>query len=267
MEVASGGPGGGMRGIAVRHRTGPRLLTFLALASGGGSLGYFAYFLLVGPPSAIDLGGSHAARLAWDSLLCLVFFLQHSGMIRRGTKARLAQRVPAIYYPALYAIASGAALFAVVFLWQPTHQILFRLRGPARWLPAGLVVLAMAGFAWGIHSLRRFDPFGIEAVKVPLRGASPPPPHFVAGGPYRYVRHPLYLCMFLLLWSTPQLSTDRFLFNVLWTAWIIVGATLEERDLVDDFGGTYRRYQLGVPMLLPAPRSFRRHTQSSAPSS
>jgi protein-S-isoprenylcysteine O-methyltransferase Ste14 len=246
--------------------SGPRLLIFLALASGGGSLGYLAYFLLVGPPSAIDLGGSPAARLAWDSLLCLVFFLQHSGMIRRGAKARLAQRVPAIYSPALYTIASGTALFAVILLWQPTNQFLFRLHGPLRWLPACFVVLALAGFIWGIHALRTFDPFGIEAVTTPLRGASPPAARFVVGGPYRYVRHPLYLFLLLLIWSTPQLSTDRLLFNVLWTAWIVVGATLEERDLLGDFGGTYRQYHLSVPMLLPAPRSFTRQTQSSAQS-
>ncbi len=45
---------------------------------------------------SIDIARSHAARLAWDSLLCLVFFLQHSGMIRRSAKERIDKwvRVP-----------------------------------------------------------------------------------------------------------------------------------------------------------------------------
>ena len=65
--------------------------------------------------------------------------------------------------------------------------------------------------------------------------------------------------MLLLIWSTPRLSTDQLLFNVLWTAWIVVGAKLEERDLVADFGDTYRRYQRAVPMLVPSLRTLRHH--------
>lgn len=233
---------------------GPRLLIVLTVSIGGGSLVLFAYFLLFGVPFAIRIAPSHAARLAWDALLCVAFFLQHSGMIRRGAKERMARRVPGIYYPALYSIASGTALCALILLWQPTDQFLFRLPGPARWLSGCLSVLAGAGFAWGVHSLPVFDPFGTLALKAHLRGAAPSPAAFVARGPYRYVRHPLYLCMLLLIWSTPRLSTDQLLFNVLWTAWIVVGAKLEERDLLVEFGEAYRRYQRHVPMLLPSPR-------------
>lgn len=242
------------------RRLGPRLLIFLTVCLGGGSLILFAYFLLFGTPFGIDIAHSHAARLAWDALLCLIFFLQHSGMIRRSAKERIAKRVPVIYYPALYSIASGAALFTLVLLWQPTNQFLFRLHGPARWLSICLALVAVAGFAWGVLSLRWFDPFGTLPLKATLRGAPPPPLAFVAQGPYRYVRHPLYLFMLLLIWSTPRLSTDQLLFNVLWTAWIIVGTKLEERDLLVDFGQTYRRYQLSVPMLIPSLRLFSRHT-------
>ncbi len=59
--------------------------------------------------------------------------------------------------------------------------------------------------------------------------------------------------MLVLIWSTPRFTTDQLLFNVLWTAWIVVGAGLEERDLVADFGQTYREYQRSVPMLIPCP--------------
>jgi hypothetical protein len=109
---------------------------------GGGSLVLFVYFLFFGVPFAIDITRSHAARLAWDSLLSMVFFVQHSGMIRRSAKERMARRIPRTYQAALYSIASGTALFALVLLWQPTHQFLFRFHGPARWLALCLAVLA-----------------------------------------------------------------------------------------------------------------------------
>jgi hypothetical protein len=68
--------------------------------------------------------------------------------------------------------------------------------------------------------------------------------------------------MLLLIWSTPRFSTDQLLFNVLWTAWIIVGTRLEERDLLANFGQTYRSYQASVPMLIPSPRAVLRQWQS-----
>lgn len=57
--------------------------------------------------------------------------------------------------------------------------------------------------------------------------------------------------MLVLIWSTPNLTADRLLFNLLWSIWIVFGARLEEKDLVAEFGESYRYYQETVPMLLP----------------
>ena len=70
--------------------------------------------------------------------------------------------------------------------------------------------------------------------------------------------------MLLFIWSTPRMSTDQLLFNVLWTAWVFVGTKLEERDLLVDFGETYRQYQASVPMLMPSPRLLLRQRQSDS---
>jgi methanethiol S-methyltransferase len=237
--------------------TGPRMLMFLTVCIGGGSLVLFVYFLLFGAPLTVSIARSEPARLAWDALLCIVFFLQHSGMIRCGVKDRIARRIPATYYPALYSIGSGVALIALVLLWQPSGRFLFHLGAVGRWLSACVVVVAVVGFIWGVRSLRWFDPFGRLALQASLRGVTRPPPAFVAEGAYRVVRHPLYLFMLVLIWSTPRFTADQLLFNVLWTSWIVVGTKLEERDLVAEFGETYRRYQLTVPMLIPSPRPLR----------
>ncbi len=239
-----------------------RLLAFLSVGIGGGSLVLFFYFLLFGTPSPISIAHSDAARLAIDAALCLAFFLQHSGMIRRSAKQRLAMRIRSTYHPALYSIVSGAFLLPLVLAWQPTTTFLFRLPGPARWLSAGVVLLAVTGFAWGVRALREFDPFGTLRLKAARHGTGAPSSVFVARGPYRFVRHPLYLFTLLLIWSTPRFSTDQLLFNLLWTVWIIVGTKLEERDLVVEFGATYRQYQASVPMLLPSPRTVVRERRS-----
>ncbi len=230
---------------------------FLSVAIGGGSLVLLGYFLSAGPPFPIAIARSEAACLLWNAQLCLLFFVQHSGMIRRGAKERIARHVPATYFPALYSIASGLALLVLVLLWQPTNHVLLSLHGPVRWLPALVAIAALAGFAWGVRALGEFDPFGAHAIRAALRGASPTSSAFVARGPYRYVRHPLYLFALVLIWATPGLSTDRLLFNLLWTAWIVIGTKLEERDLLADFGDTYRKYRDSVPMLIPLPGLLR----------
>lgn len=61
----------------------------------------------------------------------------------------------------------------------------------------------------------------------------------------------MYLTTLLMIWSYPDLTADRLVFNLLFTGWIIVGSVLEERDLVADYGDDYRNYQRRVPMLIP----------------
>jgi methanethiol S-methyltransferase len=139
----------------------------------------------------------------------------------------------------------------VVIFWQPVDYPLLTLTGGLRWLARAVFFLALAGFFWGVASLGFFDPFGLIPI-LPDRYAIPNPQQgLVVRGPYRWVRHPLYFCVIWLMWSCPDLTADRFLFNILWTVWIIIGARLEERDLIATFGQAYLDYRQQVPMLLP----------------
>jgi protein-S-isoprenylcysteine O-methyltransferase Ste14 len=200
---------------------------------------------------AMTLPWSEPARLGWDAALSLLFFLQHSGMVRPSFRARLSVHVRQDWHGAVYAIASGVALSLVVVLWQPTATSLVRLSEPARWVCRACALGALGFFAWGIRALKTFDPLGMAPIRAMLRGTPYRPLPFVVAGPYRWVRHPLYLSVLVLIWTNLDLTTDRLLFNALWTAWIVVGTWLEERDLVRQFGDAYREYQRSVPMLLP----------------
>jgi protein-S-isoprenylcysteine O-methyltransferase Ste14 len=119
-------------------------------------------------------------------------------------------------------------------------------------------LLAVCGFVWGIYALRTFDLFGLRPIRDHLRGtsvqspASPPgATELVVRGPYRLVRHPLYSCVIVLLWADPEMNAGQLLFAVMWTAWIYAGALLEERDLMAEFGDSYRQYRRQVPILIP----------------
>ncbi len=218
---------------------------------GSMSLFLFCLFLFFGAWPVIDMQLSGVNAMRWNAALSLLFFIQHSGMVRQELSSRAAIFLPTRYHRAFYTIAAGIILTAVVILWQPVNEMLLELQGSIRWVARGLFLLGLAGFAWGVSALKSFDAFGETDILAYRKTPRPAPQPFAISGPYRWVRHPLYFFSLLLIWSCPDLTVDRLLFNVLWTTWIYVGTVLEERDLVTAFGDEYQRYQRRVPMLIP----------------
>ncbi len=229
-----------------------RSIMALAVLCGAGSLLLFmAWILGADLLSVMHVRWSEPAILGWDALLSLAFFIQHSSMVRTRFRDRMASVIPPRYHAATYSIASGAILASVIVLWQRSGTRLLALDGLALWLARASSLLALAVAAWGVHALRSFDPFGLDPIKAHQRGRLERPLPFAVSGPYRWVRHPLYFCFLVLIWSGAGVTSDRLLFNVLWTAWICVGAWLEEIDLSAQFGDAYREYGRKVPMLIP----------------
>ena len=225
----------------------------IALASllGGGSLLVFGVFLIAGSITLVRFNVSEAQGLLLDGWLSMLFFVQHSAMVRQSFRDWVTLTIPRHYYAAAYAIASGAVLATVMLFWQTSPTVLFEIQGPFRWLLRAFAFLSIAGSVWGVMALKAFDALGQRAICAQLRGKSPHPSRFDVRGPYLWLRHPLYFFALVLIWTTPQVTLDRLLFNVLWTSWIVLGAYLEERDLVAEFGERYSRYQKAVPMLIP----------------
>ena len=242
----------GSGGQLISRKPGALLLVAAAYILGGGGMLAWLAFLLLGPLVPLDVELGIAGRLMLDTLLCLLFFTQHSIMVRRGFRLWLTRIVRADFHGALYAAASGLFLLLLAGLWQPVGSALWTPPSSIRWAMILLFLAAGAGAWWGSKSLGDFDALG---VKPALRAFGSQKPFtatpFTVRGPYRWVRHPLYLFSLVIIWSCPIFTVDRLLHNGLWTIWIVVGATLEERDLVDCFGQAYRSYQKTVPMLLP----------------
>lgn len=229
----------------------PRLVQGLSLGLGGLSLVSFAAFLLAGPFEPVPLGLDRRAALGWDAALCLIFFAQHSVMVRRFFRDWSGRAVPAHYHPAVYSICSGAVLLLLVGLWQHSGVMLFSAEGSARWLLRGAFGVGVLLFLWSVGALGPFDLFGLRPIRDHELGRRSPEMPLAVRGPYRWVRHPLYALFILFAWTSPDLSADRLLFNVLFTVWLVVGTVLEERDLVVQMGEPYREYQKAVPMLVP----------------
>lgn len=229
---------------------GKKLEIYAALALGAGSLILFYMFLFLGSFTLIEFNMAPVQALMLDTFLSLIFFLQHSLLIRKNIRDRLSILIPDLYYGAFYAITSGVALLVMVLFWQRTVTIA-SAEGISYWLLRLIFILSVVGFYWGVKALGAFDPFGVVKIKLTIRNKELKIAPLAIKGPYRWVRHPLYLFSLIMIWACPDLTYDKLLFNVIWSLWIFIATMLEERDLVREFGSGYRQYQKKVPMLIP----------------
>jgi methanethiol S-methyltransferase len=71
-----------------------------------------------------------------------------------------------------------------------------------------------------------------------------------ATGVLGYIRHPWYLAVFILLWTSNQ-NTGSIIINSILSAYLVIGTLLEERKLVLEFGDQYTDYQQQVSMFIP----------------
>ena len=138
----------------------------------------------------VHLGFSNPVVLVWQTILSFLFFIQHSGMVRKAFRPRSDVILPPRFHGAIYSIASGIALIIVVVLWQKSEIQLFRMEGLTLWIARACSAAAFLGFVWGIRALGGFDPFGLRPIRSHMRGQSDQPLPFAVRGPYRWVWHP-----------------------------------------------------------------------------
>jgi hypothetical protein len=101
-----------------------------AVLFGGGSLVLLGGFLLFGSFGFIRFSATDAQVLLWDAGLSLLFFIQHSGMVRRSFRTWLDPLLARSFHAAVYALASGLVLVTVLLFWQPSATVLWALPAP-----------------------------------------------------------------------------------------------------------------------------------------
>jgi protein-S-isoprenylcysteine O-methyltransferase Ste14 len=197
--------------------------------------------------------------LAVNVLLLGAFAVQHSVMARQAFKRWLTRFVPQAMERSIYVLASSLALIALFAHWQPMGGEIWHVTDP---IGQG-VLYALFGFGWLLvlvttFLINHFDLFGLRQVWLYLRGKEYTPLKFVTPGPYKLVRHPLYLGWLFAFWATPTMTLAHLVFAIATTAYILIAIQLEERDLIDVHGADYTEYRRNVPMIVPMPAAAAR---------
>jgi methanethiol S-methyltransferase len=178
----------------------------------------------------------------------------HSALISFAVTERLRQKFPGgfRFYRILYNIFAVVTLLPVLFYtFSLRGEVLLAWDGPWRIVPILLGTVALILFVAGArrYDFRQFA--GLRQLKdekacsVLTDDCS-----LDTGGVLSVVRHPWYSAGILIVWARP-LDLAAVLTNLVVSAYLVVGAILEERKLKAQFGQQYADYQLQVSMLFP----------------
>lgn len=239
----------------------------LCYAIGLGSLVYMMGWLgNVVVPRSID--SEPTAPLITAAVVNLALFVmfgvQHSVMARPFFKRWLTRLVPESAERSTFILCSGVTVTLLMMFWQPMGITIWEfestvaIRGTCALFGLGWAILVGSTFV-----LNHYDLFGLRQVWLQFRQQPYTVLPFVTPGPYRLVRHPIYVGWIVLAWATPVMTLAHFAFAALTTWYILMAIPLEERDLKSFHPVDYENYQKSTPMLIP--RLSGERSESAAP--
>jgi protein-S-isoprenylcysteine O-methyltransferase Ste14 len=198
--------------------------------------------------SAVDLGRAFLV----DTLLVVLFGLQHSVMARPRFKAWVTRLVPQPMERATYVLASSVALIALMRFWEPIDATVWHVANEGG--RAALYALYFAGVGLVLYStflIDHFDLFGLRQVVLSFRRVAYTEKRFMTPSLYRFIRHPLYVGWFLVFWAAPTMSAGHFLLALGMSAYILLAIPYEERDLSAALGEPYETWRAKTPAFVP----------------
>lgn len=184
----------------------------------------------------------------------VLYFAFHSLMASLWMKQRIASCCPTVipYYRLIFnSLAIILACPLAYLAWRYPGEPLWQWHGVARYITTGTALLAFIALLYSlrIYDMREFS--GLRQVRNKVHSVKDME-HFRISDFHRFVRHPWYFLILVILWSR-DLSTTQLLITALISAYLVLGSYLEERKLLAYHGEVYKAYRQRVAGLFPLP--------------
>jgi methanethiol S-methyltransferase len=173
--------------------------------------------------------------IAVDAALFTAFAAHHSVFAREPVKRWLVKLVPDGLLRSVYVWIASLLLILVCAGWQPVGGDVYRIHGGWALMHAAV---QLAGVLLIASAVRAIDALELAGIRTHVADDS-----LQISGPYRWVRHPLYLGWLVATVGAAHMTGDRLLFAAISVFYLIIAVPFEERSLGRSFGEQYARYQ------------------------
>ena len=214
-----------------------RTIAWAGAALFAGALLFFAWSFF-GPFGRVPASPDWLRPVTVDVLLFSAFALHHSVLARTGAKALVTRLVPAALERTAYVWVASLMFIAVCVWWQPVPGVLWHTDGAAAWT---LRALSLFGAWLTLQSAVMLDMFELAGTRG-FMARNPNAADLKTHGPYRLVRHPIYLAWLFLVWTPATMNGTRLVFAAISTAYLVIAIPLEERSLHASIGPAYAAY-------------------------
>lgn len=237
------------RSLRVVYALSSYLFAMLALT-------YFVLFISdLFIPTTVNSGPFDTSMLiafAGNTGLLLLFGLQHSVMARPKFKQWLKNYMDPSIERATYCLGTGLVLGIICYFWIPMQGTIWSVDSSL----GVIITRAIAALGWTIlliatFNIDHFELFGLRQVYCNFVGKPMPTMLFKMAGLYKWVRHPIQTGILIGMWAVPQASVSHLMLAGGMTIYVFVGLYFEEKDLIKEFGQTYRNYKLTVGKVFP----------------
>ncbi|MFQ3235993.1 MAG: protein-S-isoprenylcysteine O-methyltransferase Ste14 [Paraglaciecola sp.] len=184
--------------------------------------------------------------------LLALFGLQHSLMARGAFKNWLKTYFHPCVERATYCLMTALALGFMCYCWAPIEGTVWQLDSSI-----SIALVSFIGLlGWLISvlatfQLDHFELFGLRQVYCHFTGKPMASQEFKQPGLYKWVRHPMQTGILIGMWCVPTATLSHLMLAGGMTVYIFVGLYFEEKDLLKEFGQTYREYKQRVGKVLP----------------
>lgn len=219
---------------------------------------FFGFMNNLFVPKSVDVGGVTDGPM-WQAAainigLVALFGIQHAIMARPAFKRWLTRYIAPALERSTFVLIASMLLVLLYVLWQPMPTVIWDVQQPAaRAIILGVFFAGIAIVLLSSFLIDHFDLFGLRQVWLNFRGQPYTQRPFVLRSMYKYVRHPLMTGFILSLWAAPTMTVGHAIFSAAFTAYIIIGTRIEERDLIAQHGESYMRYSRVTPRFFPRP--------------